>query len=312
MIVAEVEYPGLLTTVQDLGRFGYGKLGIPEAGAMDGFALRAANLLVGNPPNAAGLEMTVIGPTLWFLTEQVIAICGGDLGAELNGYPCPTWEAVPVRQGDRLSFRGRRSGCRAYLAFAGGIDVPPILGSRSTYVQGRLGGLEGRPLRKGDRLVTFPFRRPLRELLGRRLPKDLRPYLGPPWEIRVVLGPQIEYFSADGIAVFLSEAYTVTRDANRLGYKLDGPVIKHGRPLDNISDPSPLGGIQVPSGGKPIVLLVERGTVGGYPKIATIVTVDVWRIAQVFPGETVTFRAVTVEEGSRLAAEAKSVLDRIG
>lgn len=300
--------PGMLTTVQDLGRVGLSELGIPEAGALDQYSLRVANLLAGNHEDEAGLEITVLGPTLEVLDDGVIALCGGDLMPNLNGQPIPMWESVGVHRGDQLSFRGPRSGCRSYLAVAGGIDVPPVLGSRSTYVQGKLGGFEGRPLRKDDIIRTGLPKRRMSELVGRRTPEHLIPHYGSQLEIRVVLGPQDEYFSPAGIETFLSSEYLITPDANRLGYKLEGPKIEHGRPLDNISDPSPPGGIQVPPGGKPIILLVERGTVGGYTKIATVASVDIAALGQAKPGDALRFRQIDVSHARRIFQEREAAI----
>ncbi len=300
--------PGMLTTVQDLGRRGYGEMGIPESGALDTYSLRIANLLVGNDESEAGLEITVMGPTLEMLDDAVIAVCGGDLMPSVNGEPLPMWESVGVHRGDRLAFLALRSGCRAYLAVAGGVRVPWVLGSKSTYVQGKLGGYEGRPLRMGDLIETGAPKTRLSGLAGRKTPTRAVPQYGSKQQIRVVIGPQDDYFSRQGIETFLSSEYMLTPDANRLGYKLEGPRIEHGRALDNISDPSPLGGIQVPPGGKPIILLVERGTVGGYTKIATVVSVDIAALGQAKPGDGLRFVSISISDARRLYREREAVI----
>jgi biotin-dependent carboxylase-like uncharacterized protein len=297
--------PGLLTTVQDLGRPGYQRLGIPPSGPLDRGALVLANRLVGNPDGAAGLELTLRGPRLEVRRECVAAVTGAEMGFAVNGQEAPAWTAVRLRPGDLVSFRMATAGCRAYLAVAGGLDVPPALGSRATYVRGRLGGLDGRPLQKGDALPVGPAAGGLERLVGRAVPPGRRPAYPGEVECRVILGPQDDRFTAEGIAAFLQGPYEVTPQADRMGYRLKGPVIAHAHGHDIISDGIPLGGIQVPGEGQPIVLLVDRQTTGGYTKIATVVSVDIARIGQTKPGHRVRFRQVTLAEAhGALAAEA--------
>lgn len=286
-----------MTTVQDLGRPGYQAYGVSPAGAADEYALRLANWAVGNPPDAAGLEITLVGPQLVFPQETTLAITGADLGPMLDGEPLAMWTAVRVPAGSVLSFAGGSRGCRAYLAVAGGIDVPPVLGSRSTDLAGRFGGLEGRPLRAGDEL-------PLGNLAGwggpRPIPLELIPLYPQHLEARVVLGPQEAHFTSEGLRVFLRSRYLVTPQSDRTGLRLEGPAIRHRGRVDMISAGVPPGGIQVPQDGRPLVLLANRQTIGGYPQIATVVSADLWRLAQLRPGCSVSFRAVTVEEAQRL------------
>jgi biotin-dependent carboxylase-like uncharacterized protein len=213
----------------------------------------------------------------------------------INDQPAPAWTAVRLRPGDVLAFRMVTSGCRAYLAVSGGIDVAPALGSRATYLRGRLGGVEGRALQKGDALpIGPPPPAAVRE--GRHVPPDRRPAYPGEVECRVVLGPQDDRFTPEGIAAFLEGPYEVTPQADRMGYRLKGPAIAHARGHDIISDGIPLGGIQVPGEGQPIVLLVDRQTTGGYTKIATVIGPDIARIGQTRPGQRVRFRRVSLAE----------------
>lgn len=288
--------PGLLTTVQDLGRSGYQRVGIPPSGPLDrpGFVL--ANRLVGNPDDAAGLELTLRGPRLEARRECLVAVTAAEMGFSVNGQEAPSWTAVRLRPGDLVAFRMVTAGCRAYLAVAGGLDVPPALGSRATYLRGRLGGLEGRALQKGDALPIGALTADVDRLEGRTVPAAQRPTYPTEVECRVILGPQEERFTPDGLAAFLGEPYEVSPQADRMGYRLKGPVIGHAAGHDIISDGIPLGGVQVPGEGQPIVLLVDRQTTGGYTKIATVISVDIGRVGQTRPGHRVRFRRVTVAE----------------
>ena len=305
--------PGLLTTVQDLGRFGYQRVGIPPSGPLDRAAFVVANRLVGNSDGAAGLECTLRGPELEVRRDCVVAVTGAEMGFAVNGLAAPMWTAVWLRPGDAVSFRMATEGCRTYLAIAGGLDLPPALGSRSTYLRGRLGGLEGRALQKGDGLPLGPPALPLDRVMGRKVLTPRRPTHPSEVECRVILGPQDDRFTAEGIAAFLGSPYEVTPQADRMGYRLKGPIITHVRGHDIISDGIPLGGIQVPGEGQPIVLLADRQTTGGYTKIATVISVDIGRIAQTKPGQRIRFRRVTLAEAhAALAAEAAWVCDVTG
>ena len=305
MEVFEVIHPGPLTTVQDLGRYGYQQYGVPASGAMDDYALRVSNLLAGNDEGAAGLEITLPGLQLRVLEDTVIAITGADFSPTCHGRSLPMWQAVKLRVGDILAFLRLRSGCRSYLAMAGGIDVPQIMGSRSTYIYSRVGGLEGRPLRPGDRLrrgeVKF-------EVVEKRLPPQYIPRYDSQSQLRVILGPQDDYFTEQGIHTFLHSGYTVSIEADRVGYRLQGAPIEHRAGADIISDGIPLGAVQVPRDGLPIVLLADRQTTGGYTKIAVVITVDIARMAQAKPGDRVRFVKTTEEEAHRYLREAEQRL----
>ncbi|WP_088553375.1 5-oxoprolinase subunit PxpB, partial [Calderihabitans maritimus] len=299
--VFEVLKPGMLTTVQDLGRYGYQEFGVPVAGAMDQFALRAANLLVGNREEDACLEITLMGPTLRVLNDTVLAVTGADLGPTLDGHPIPLWQAVAARAGSILAFSGPRRGSRSYLAIAGGIDVPLVMGSRSTYLRGRLGGYQGRALRVGDILCRGPAGKTSLDLARRFVPSALIPPLaGDTIEVRVILGPQDDYFSAEGINTLLTAEYTVSNSSDRMGYRLTGPPIAHKGPTDIISDGVAPGSIQVPANGLPIVMMADRQTTGGYPKIATVITPDLDKLAQAQPGDRIRFRQVSVEKAHEI------------
>jgi antagonist of KipI len=308
MNTIEVLDGGLLTTVQDTGRFGFQRYGVPVSGAMDPFALRAANRLAGNADGDAGLEMTLLGPRLRFLAPATIALAGADLGASLDGRPLPRWESLEVTEGATLAFSSALDGVRGYLAVGGGIDAPPVLGSRSTYTRARLGGLGGRALTAGDLLPT-PGISPVIEGARRRLPLERQPVYGHDHRLRVILGPQDDRFTSEGVSTFLRSAYTVTPQSDRMGCRLAGPKISHAAGADIVSDGSPLGAVQVAGDGVPIVLMADRGTAGGYAKIATVIGVDVGRLSQAAPGDTVRFEAVTLDEAIAALREQEAWLD---
>jgi biotin-dependent carboxylase-like uncharacterized protein len=299
-----VEDAGPLTTVQDPGRPGYLRVGIPASGPMDREAFLLANRLIGNPDTAAGLECTLIGPRLAFTDERLVAITGADMAPSINGSPVPAWQGLRVRAGDVLRLGPARRGVRAYLAIAGGIATPLVLGSRATYVRGRLGGLEGRALRKGDRLPVGP--------VGAARPHRVRPdrvpvYGGEP-ALAVVLGPQDDRFSPRGIAALFDGPYEMLPQNDRMGARLRGAFIEHTRGHDIVSDGVALGAIQVIGEGQPIVLLADRQSTGGYTKIGTICSFDIGRVAQVKPGGRLRFRRVTVGEAHAMLRQSLRAL----
>lgn len=306
--------PGIFTTVQDLGRYGYQQYGVPVAGAMDEFALRAGNLLVGNAESDAALEITLLGPKLELLEDAVLAITGADLDASVGGKPLPLWKSVALRKGSQISFGRPRSGARAYLAVAGGIDVPKVMGSRSTYVRGKFGGFHGRPLQAGDEL---PVGRSSRPTPGRKLPAHLVPRYGAPEYggirgiVRVILGPQDDYFTSESLELFLSSIYRVSPVSDRMGYRLEGPKLKHRQGADIISDAIPPGAVQVPGHGAPIVMLADRQTTGGYAKIATVISADLPVLAQLRPGDGVSFKSVSMAEAITALREQQAALQAI-
>ena len=285
--------PGLLTTVQDLGRVGYQQFGVSVSGVMDPRATIIANILVDNPDGEAVLECTMMGPHLQFNKANVIAITGGDLGATLDGQPVQTYRAIKVEAGQVLRFTAPKKGCRAFIAFAGGLDIPEVMGSRSTYMKAKIGGVQGRKLEKGDEIG---FRAPnpdLRNLNLRNMASEFVPRAE--YTVRVVLGPQDDYFTDAGIQTFLSEVYTVTPEFDRMGCRLEGEVIQHKDGGDIISDGIAFGAIQVPSAGKPIIMLGDRQTTGGYTKIANVITADFRILAQLKTGDKVRFEKVSVK-----------------
>ena len=310
MTAIEVLDGGLLTTVQDLGRFGAQQYGVPVSGAMDVWALRAANRLVGNDEGAAALEITLAGPVLRFDGPGVIAVTGGDLGARLDGQPMPPWQAIGVSAGTELSFSGVRDGLRAYLGVGGGLDVPLALGSRSTLLKARLGGFMGRALAAGDR-VAFGRCAAWQDLAGRRLPREIVPEYGHAHTVRVVLGPQDDAFTDEGIRTFLSASYTLSSQSDRVGCRLEGPRIAHRGGADIVSDGTAFGAVQVSGDGLPIVLMADRGTTGGYTKIATVASADLSRLAQAAPGDRVRFARVELDQAQALLRAARALLDRI-
>jgi antagonist of KipI len=302
--VIAIHEPGPLTTVQDSGRPGQLRVGIPPSGPVDRRAFVIANRLVGNPNGAAGLECTLMGPRFTVQAPCTIAVTGAAMPVTVNAAEAPMWASVALREGDVVKLGAARAGVRAYIAFGGGIDVPIVLGSRSTYVRGRLGGYQGRSLKRDDvlRLGTAPPARP--RTLDPRLVPD---FAGEP-ELRVVLGPQADRFTADGIAALLGSAYEMLPQSDRMGARLRGARIGHVRGHDIISDGIPYGGIQVPGDGQPIVLLVDRQSTGGYTKVATVCSVDLARLGQVKPGHRLKFRAIDVAEAHQLLREDRAAL----
>ena len=311
--VFEVMDPGIFTTIQDVGRRGYFASGIPPAGAMDRFALRMGNLLVRNPLEEGGVEMTAIGMTVRVLENTVISLTGATHDAKLNGAPVPSWQTVDVRKGDVLTLGRCVTGWRGYLCVAGGIDVPHVLGSKSTYTLGGLGGVRGRSLKKGDILEKGPAGAPLDSLKGRRVKEDVLPRPEETRELRVVLGPQDDHVKEESIEVFLSAPYRVSVNSNRVGYRFEGPQLffkEREESKDAGSDPSnivddgnAIGAIQIPGGTEPICLGPDGVTMGGYVKIACLITADMDRMAQLRLQEDVHFRNVTVDE-------ARSILEK--
>jgi biotin-dependent carboxylase-like uncharacterized protein len=315
----EVIEPGLLTTVQDLGRRGHEGSGVPVAGAMDAFALRAANILVGNPPAAAGLEMSITGPVLRATTACIIAVGGADLGLRINGQPLPPWMSAYVRKGWIIEFGGRRTGCRAYLAVAGGISLPAVMGSRATYLAGGFGGLGGRALVAGDFLPLAPVvgGGHLAARAGRSLPERLLPAYGDRPVLAAIGGPQEEAFSLAGQAAFYGGEYQVSPTADRMGYRLQGAEVAHQNldgqtPGGIISDGIPLGAVQVPANQQPIVMMADRQTTGGYAKIAVVASADIPLLAQCLPGKSsVRFERISVKEAQRRYRRLLGRLERL-
>ena len=296
--VFEILQPGMLTTVQDLGRLGYQRLGVPAAGAMDQFAIKMGNRLLSNNDNDAALEATFMGPSIKAISDTIIAITGGDLSPTLNGKILPMWESISLKEGDTISFEGPRAGIRTYICIAGGIDVPLIMESRSTYLRSNIGGYLGRSLQQGDILSNST---PNKEVVkGRKVSTYIVPSYGGDVTLRVVLGPQDSEFTEDGINTFLTSKYVVTSQMDRMGIRLEGTEITHREKADIISDGIMFGSIQIPGNGQPIIMMADRQTTGGYTKIATIISIDIPKISQAQPGDKIQFDKVTVENAQNL------------
>lgn len=302
----KVRESGLLTTVQDLGRFGWYHIGMPPSGAMDSFSFRVGNLLVGNPENAAGLEITYVGPTFEVTQPTVMAVTGGECSFSINNELAALWQAHQIAAGDIVSLGNVTRGARAYFCIAGGIDVPPLLGSRSTYMLGRFGGFAGRKLQAGDQLPVGPASPASEAMLGRQLDCSLIPTPAKNLEVRIVMGMCSHRVTDESLADFLAATWEVSTEADRIGYRLKGPVFKFKeaeQPFGAGSDPSnvvdlgyPVGSIQIPGGLEAILLLNDAVTGGGYTTIGTVIKADLDRVAQASPGSKVHFRQVDIEE----------------
>ena len=286
----EIVDPGSFTTVQDLGRNGYQKYGIPPSGAIDPYSLQLANLLVGNEKGEAGLEATISGPTIEFAEATWFAIAGTGWVPRLNDSEIPLWRSIRAEAGDTLSFDDVDDGARAYIAFSGGVDVPPVLGSKSTNVRAEIGGLGGRALQSGDALDIGSGN----DVTAQEIPERYHPDLDFD-DVRVILGPQDDHFSEAGIDTFLDSTFTVQSDSDRMGIRFDGPSIEHSTGADIISEGTAGGAVQVPENGKPIVLLSDRQTTGGYAKIATVIDADLPKLAQMRPADEASFSEVSLE-----------------
>ncbi len=283
-----VRRAGLLTTVQDLGRTGHRAAGVPLGGAMDPFALRVANLLVGNPENTPALECTLAGPELVFERDALVAVCGADFGT------LPPWQPAWVRAGEPLKLPHARSGCRAYVAVAGGLHIPPVLGSAGTFLRAGFGGWKGRALRDGD---ILPAGEAQRRLTGSwRADPRILPAYSPDAEVRVVSGAHADQFGPE----FFSSEFTVTPQSDRMGLRLAGPKLPRGTEDGIPSAPVAPGTVQVPPDGQPIVLMADAQTIGGYPQLAHVITADLPVVAQLRPGDRVRFRMVPLDEAHAL------------
>lgn len=297
--------PGLLTTVQDRGRFGWEAFGIPRGGALDLCAYTWANLLAGNPPEAAVLQATLLGPTLTVSQDCWIATTGAQT-VNVDGSQYPPWAGFWVRKGATVALE-KLSAARAYVAVHGGIAVEPVLGSRSTDLESCFGGYEGRGLKAGD-VLPVGDAAPLTYGRGETLRHPSPPVLEYPLSIRAVPGPREYEFSPDAIASFFAEEYRVSSQSNHVGLRMDGLAIPTPSRGTRISEPMPVGGVQVTPRGQPIVLLNARGTIGGYPLIATVISTDVWTLGQARPGDRVRFEKVAIEEAQAIVREAHAGL----
>ena len=290
-----IQSPGLLTTVQDAGCFGAQAFGMGTSGCMDQQAFRNANAMVGNPSGEdAVLECTLIGPEILFTTDTVCAIAGADMQVNVRGVPVPRERAFVVLAGQTLRFGAAVEGCRAYLAVRGGIGVPVVMGSRSTNLKCGVGGYQGRALRGGDELQPGSEAH-----CGPCMPLKTVPHYENDIAVHVVCGPQAACFTSAGLETLRSAKYTVTQDSDRMGIRLEGPMLAH-QGVDIVSDGIVFGSVQVPANGKPIILMADHQTTGGYAKIATVCSFDLPGLAQLVPGGTVRFLPVTVRQAQKM------------
>jgi len=309
----KVHRAGILSTLQDLGRYGYQRFGVPVGGVMDEYSHRLANLLVGNAEHEATLEITLSGPRLEFTEDTLIGICGGDFTPTLDGSRVPAARPVLLRKGCVLDFGTCRLGCRAYLAVGGGFDVPLVMGSKSTYLRGGFGGLGGRALRRGDVVPTGETDAASYPSLRRELDAGAR-FAYPRWSVNAnsaflahghhrihfIPGRHWELFTADSREQFAGVEYRIAPDSDRMGYRLEGPVLALIQPADILPEAVTFGSIQVPPDGHPIVLMANRQTTGGYPRLGEVSTVDLPLLAQLPPGDTLRFEPIAPEDSQRL------------
>ncbi|MDP4155609.1 MAG: biotin-dependent carboxyltransferase family protein [Bacillota bacterium] len=318
--------PGLLTTIQDLGRFGFQKYGVVTSGAMDQLAFRIANLLVGNQENQAGMEITLIGPIVRFETDLLISICGADITPMINGDKVRLFRPIFVKKGSILAFGTAQNGCRAYLAVAGGINVPFVMNSSSTYLRAKIGGFHGRKLKSGDRLLLQSPSAAARKMISKFTEKTpsnqftemnwfVDSGLFPKYKnnriVRVITGREFDLFSKESQRKIFQESYVVTSKSDRMGYRLLGSPLFLEKKFEMLSEAVSFGTIQVPADGNPIVLLADRQTTGGYPRIAQIITVDFPVVAQAKPGDFLSFVRISHEEAQMLYIEREHEIKRL-
>jgi len=301
-----------LATIQDSGRTGWRKFGVPTSGAMDAFAFRAANLLAGNDPNCAAVEIGLGDIILRALHDCVISVAGVGFGLSVYIWDFPLWSSYYVRGGWTIRLTKLDSGMWAYLAISGGVQTPPILGSSSTYLRGPFGGLDGRQLQTGDVLRAGTPSRPLNDLAARTLPEDARLQYSDTPIVDVIMGPQEDYFTEESIAKFISHEYTVSPTSDRMGYRLEGGKLIHRDKTELISEGMTMGAVQIPSNGQPIVMMADCPTTGGYPKIGTVASADLPLLAQCVPGKSkIYFRKTTVAKAQKKYRELMRELERI-
>ncbi len=311
-----VERAGFFSSVQDLGRAGFRQFGVSTSGALDSFALRVANLLVGNEDGAAGLEITFGGVQLRFQDERIVVWCGGEFDVHIGVAPLPAGHAALVRPGDELKFGRPQIGCRCWLAISGGIDVAPILGSRSTDLRANFGGLDGRALRHGDILPLGPRPGSSRDVGATERISSwtaARDWVSPSKRnpiLRVIRGVDWNRFTASTLQRFTSERFAISPDSDRMGARFTGPELSRGDNVDLISEAVAPGTVQVPPSGQPILLLGDCQTIGGYPKIAQVITVDLGIAAQVRAGDRVRFLEVSLGDAHQLFLQREGWLER--
>jgi biotin-dependent carboxylase-like uncharacterized protein len=311
----EVLHGGLMTTVQDAGRYGHYNLGFPPSGAMDDFSFRVANLLVGNDENAAALETTYLGPRLRFHDDRMVAVTGAEMPPTVEGDERPLWEAFEIEAGQTLAFDHLRSGARSYIAVAGGIDVAPVMGSRSTYARVSVGGYEGRAVKDGDRVPLGPPPPSVAERAGMRLADKDRPTFSRETEVRIIVGLYDHRITEASRRAFLDAEWTVTTDADRVGYRYRGVELEFvpreeafgvgSSPWNTCSLNYPFGVIQIPGGVEPIVLMRDGVTGGNYASVGTVINADLDRVAQSKSHDTTKFTGVSLEAALTARAERR-------
>jgi antagonist of KipI len=308
MSLIEVRAPGLLTTVQDLGREGFGPIGVSASGAADPLALRIGNRLAGNAEGAAGLEMALIGGTFVFPERTVVALAGSDFGATLDDKSVEMWSSVEVRPGQTLRTGPTRAGARCYLCVRGGIDVKLFLGSASTHLLSGLGGFEGRALRKGDVLKMGTTGGTFRTFRRVGVAAKALAQLAPRKILRVTAGPQSDWFSGEAQKELYAGIYRVSEESNRMGLRLEGPAIASAAGGEMLSEGVCLGAVQITASGLPIILFVEQQTTGGYPKIANVISADLSSLGQLRPRDEIRFELVDMEKARTLLVEQERLL----
>ena len=309
MLGVKVINPGLLMTIQDLGRYKFQQFGVPVSGVMDEFSYKILNMLLDNDMDAGALEATMMGPTLEFYEDSIIAITGGNLNPKVNGIKVDMWRTIFINKGDILSFSGAKEGCRTYIGFKGGINVSRVMGSKSTYMKGSIGGINGKSLGKEDVIPIYPLDGI--SFKNKKIPEEYIPKYLKDMEIRVVMGPQDDYFTHNGIETFSSSEYKITNDCDRMGFRLEGESIELIDGSDIISDGISFGAIQVPGHGKPIVMMADRQTTGGYSKIANVISTDLSILAQGKPGDSIKFRRIPITEAHSLLRERENLYKEI-
>jgi antagonist of KipI len=301
----EVLLPGLFTTVQDLGREGFGPMGVSPSGAADPISLRLGNRLVGNDQRAAALEMTLHGGTFRFPEGAIVALTGSDFNSDLDGNHVSAWTSIEARRSQTLRVGPTPSGARCYLCVQGGIEVGRFLGSASTHVLTGLGGVDGRPIRKGDVLKITPAAETFRH---RTIDPRIVERLAHRKILRVTVGPQSDWFPESSQRLFYSSTYRVAEDSNRMGLRLEGSPVPERAGRQMITEGVSLGAIQIPAAGQPIILFVDQQTTGGYPKIANVISADLHRIGQLRPRDEIRFEQVELEAARSLLTEQEEVL----
>lgn len=295
--------PGLLSSIQDTGRYGYQQYGMPVAGAMDTDALQLANWCVGNQADEACIESTILGAVIEFQFDTCIALCGAKTQAKINGEFSEMNRSILIKAGDQLEMGNVQSGCRIYLAIAGGFNIPELMNSKSTYLRGKFGGYEGRALATGDELEINQTNKQLKRVLAQDLITDYASYT----QIRVTAGAEVKRFTQEGIRSFLCSTYTLSPQSDRMGYRLSGTKIEHADGADIISSGIATGAIQVPGHGEPIIMMADHQTVGGYTKIANVIAADLPLLGQMKPGDKIKFKEVSLEKAQNILIEKQQI-----